>query len=81
MDQFKAQAIAGVDAKKDMYIDANDRIWEYAETAFEEYKSMDKLCELLEKNGFKVEKKGVADVATAFTWHLGQRQPGYRLFR
>ncbi len=78
MDQFKAQAIAGVDAKKDMYIDANDRIWEYAETAFEEYKSMDKLCELLEKNGFKVEKN-VADIPTAFsgTWGSGSPVIGF----
>jgi aminobenzoyl-glutamate utilization protein B len=61
-----------------MYIDANDRIWEYAETAFEEFKSMDKLCELLEKNGFKVEKN-VADIPTAFsgTWGSGSPVIGF----
>ena len=74
MDPIKAKALEGVDAKKDIYADANDRIWEYAETAFEEFKSMDKLCELLESNGFKVEK-GLGDIATAFKGTYGSGKP------
>ena len=74
MDLIKVKALEGVDAKQEMYIDANDRIWEYAETAFEEFKSMDKLCELLEKNGFKVEK-GVGGITTAFTGTWGSGKP------
>lgn len=34
----------------------NDRIWEYTETRFQEYKSSDLLCSVLEGEGFKVEK-------------------------
>ena len=74
MDPIKAKALAGVDAKKDIYADANDRIWEYAETAFEEYKSVDELCALLADNGFVVEK-GVGDVATAFKGTYGKGKP------
>lgn len=74
MDSLKTKALAGVDLKKDQYIDANDRIWEYAETAFEEFKSMDKLCELLGSNGFKVEK-GVGGISTAFTATYGHGKP------
>ena len=74
MDQAKMKALQAVDDKKDMFIDANDRIWEYAETAFEEFKSMDKLCEMLEKEGFKVEK-GIGDVPTAFKGTFGSGSP------
>ena len=74
MDSVKAKALAVLDERVDLFVDANDRVWEYAETAFEEFKSMDKLCELLEKNGFKVEK-GVGDVPTAFTGTWGKGKP------
>jgi aminobenzoyl-glutamate utilization protein B len=74
MEQMKKQALAGVDAKYDVYAEANDRIWEYAETAFEEFKSMETLCELLEQNGFAVEK-GIGNLATAFKGTYGSGKP------
>ncbi len=43
-----------IDQKKEVFINANDRIWEFAETAFLEYKSVELLCEGFEKEGFKV---------------------------
>ena len=62
----KAEAIRVIDEKQALLDDVNDSIWGYAETAFQEFKSMDKLCEALEQEGFKVEK-GVVDIPTAFT--------------
>ncbi len=46
-------------------LDANDKIWSYAELPYEEYRSSALLCGLLEKEGFTVET-GVAHIPTAF---------------
>ena len=70
----KAEAIRIIDEKQALLDDVNDSIWEYAETAFQEFKSMDKLCEALEQEGFKVEK-GVGDIPTAFTGTYGHGKP------
>ncbi|MBU5433337.1 M20 family metallopeptidase [Intestinimonas sp. MSJ-38] len=70
----KAEAIRVIDEKQALLDDVNDSIWEYAETAFQEFKSMDKLCEALEQEGFKVEK-GVGDIPTAFTGTYGHGKP------
>ena len=70
----KAEAICVIDEKQALLDDVNDSIWEYAETAFQEFKSMDKLCEALEQEGFKVEK-GVGDIPTAFTGTYGHGKP------
>ena len=40
-------------------------IWEYAEVGYKEEKSSKELINLLEKNGFKI-NKGVAGIPTAF---------------
>ena len=46
-------------------LDANDRIWEYAELAFREYQSAELLCEILKQEGFQVET-GLAGIPTCF---------------
>ena len=50
----------------DKILDANDRIWDYAELAFHEDKSADLLCRLLEEEGFTVQR-GLAGIPTCFT--------------
>ena len=55
-------------------IDINDSVWEYAETAFSEHKSAEKLCEVLENNGFEVER-GVGKIDTAFLARFGSGKP------
>ena len=70
----KAEAIQIIDQRQAELDDVNDSIWEYAETAFTEFKSADKLCEVLEKEGFRVERN-VADIATAFTGTYGSGRP------
>ena len=61
--EFIEQSVARREA---MILDANDKIWSYAELPYEEYKSSTLLCDILEKEGFAVEK-GVAHIPTAFT--------------
>lgn len=70
----KKEAVAIIDQKQDLLVDVNDSIWEYAETAFTEFKSAEKLCQALEQEGFTVER-GVAGIATAFTGTYGKGKP------
>lgn len=63
-----------INSKAEKLTRASDNVWEYAETAFVENKSMDELCALLESEGFKVEK-GIGDVPTAFSGTFGSGKP------
>ena len=55
-----------IDEKSAMILDANDKIWEYAELAFHETKSADLICQILEQEGFTL-TKGDAGIPTCFT--------------
>ena len=70
----KKQVHAYIRSRAQTIIDVNDSLWEYAETAFIEYKSVDKLCTVLEQEGFRIEK-GVGNVPTAFTATYGSGKP------
>ena len=70
----KKQMMEYIDQRRDVIVDVNDRIWEYAETAFVEYRSVDLLCGILEKEGFQVEK-GIANLSTAFAARFGSGKP------
>lgn len=62
--------------KSDSILEANDRIWEYAELAFREYRSAELLCEILKQEGFEVET-GLAGIPTCFrgTYSRGGKKP------
>lgn len=70
----KQRALDYIAEKKSLITRVSDNIWEAAETAFEEYKSIDYLCDALESEGFVVEKN-VADIETAFTARYGKGYP------
>lgn len=70
----KKQMYQFLDENEALYNSVSDKIWDYAETAFEEYQSMDCLCNTLEDNGFVVEK-GVGGVETAFSGTFGKSGP------
>lgn len=70
----KAEALNIITEKQAMLDDVNDSIWEFAETAFKEFKSAEKLASTLEAEGFKVER-GVAGIETAFTASFGKGKP------
>ncbi len=55
-----------IDEKAEKILDANDKIWEYAELAFHETKSAALLCKILEDEGFTL-TTGDAGIPTCFT--------------
>ena len=54
-----------IDEKSNMLIRVSDKIWEYAEIALMEHKSSKLLEDILESEGFVVEKD-IAGLSTAF---------------
>ena len=70
----KAEALKAVDRERGPVCEASDRIWDQPETAFQEFHSTDVLCELLEKEGFRVERN-LAGIATAFSGTYGSGKP------
>jgi aminobenzoyl-glutamate utilization protein B len=63
-----------IENKRDTLIRISDRIWECAETRFEEYQSAELLCQALEEEGFDVER-GVGGIQTAFIGSYGFGKP------
>jgi aminobenzoyl-glutamate utilization protein B len=73
-DPVKNDALRIIDKKSQLLIDVSDKIWEYAEIALMEDESSKLLEEVLEKEGFRVEKD-VADLPTAFVATFGSGSP------
>jgi aminobenzoyl-glutamate utilization protein B len=63
-----------IEENRDTYIGLSDKIWDYAETRFEEYQSAQTLSNALETEGFTVER-GVGGIETAFIATYGQGSP------
>lgn len=70
----KEEALRAIDREREPVCCASDRIWDNPETAFQEFKSTEILCELLEKEGFTVEKN-LAGIRTAFSGRYGHGKP------
>lgn len=70
----KKEAFLAIDREREHICAASDRVWENPETAFQEFKSTEILCELLKKEGFEVEKN-LAGIATAFSGRFGHGKP------
>lgn len=70
----KNQVYEFLEENRAVFSNVSDRVWDYAETAFQEFKSMDCISEALERFGFCVEK-GVAEVPTAFIGIWGSGYP------
>lgn len=54
--------------------DLSDRIWDFAEIRFQEYKSAAAITDVMKAEGFDV-KIGLADMETAFTASYGEGRP------
>lgn len=54
-----------IKARESLILDANQKIWNYAELPYEETKSAGLLCHILRTEGFEVEE-GVAGIPTSF---------------
>ena len=73
VDEAKKEALNWIESDTERLSDFHLKIWNYAETAYREYKSSAAYIDLLEKEGFQVEK-GSGEMPTAFlaTWSQGQ---------
>lgn len=74
MTPEKWAALVAIDNKRDIILHVADRIWEFAELSLQEYKSCALYCDVLEKEGFHVER-GIAGIETAFSARFGQGKP------
>lgn len=72
--EAKRAAVAAVDRQRDQMTQWGQRIWEYAEPAFQEFESSKLLADVLENNGFRV-TRGVAGMKTAFVAEAGSGKP------
>lgn len=70
----KKAVMQSIDAKASELTGVSDRIWSFAETAFNESQSAKVLADYAEANGFKVER-GVAEMPTAFVATYGSGSP------
>ncbi len=72
-DALKKEIIAAIDAKAKMAQIMNDMIFSFGELGFQEFQTSAYLTDLLEKNGFKIEK-GISGIPTAWmaTWGSGE---------
>ena len=70
----KTQLDEVIEQKKQLFIQASDTIWQYAELRFAETQSVELLCEILASEGFSV-KKGIAGLSTAFVASFGAGSP------
>ncbi len=74
MNKYKANALKAIDDKKELISETADSIWEFAELSMQEYKSCNLYCEILDKEGFEVEK-GICNIPTAFSASFGAGRP------
>ncbi|HVB11039.1 MAG TPA: M20 family metallopeptidase [Bacillota bacterium] len=63
-----------IEDKRPILSAAADKVWEFAETKFEEVQSAQVLIDLLEREGFQVQT-GLADMSTAFVGSYGRGGP------
>ncbi|MBN2246513.1 MAG: amidohydrolase [Candidatus Aminicenantes bacterium] len=74
LDKLKQDAVKFIDLSQERLISVSDAVWEFAEIALLEYKSSQLLADLLEEEGFRVER-GVAKLPTAFVASFGSGHP------
>jgi aminobenzoyl-glutamate utilization protein B len=70
----KQSAAQAVDARAEELVGASLRIWGFAELALKEERSAEVLADLLEQEGFEIER-GVSDMPTSFVASFGEGPP------
>jgi len=73
----KKQLVQSIEKHEANLIEISDKIWNLAETAFEEIGSAKILADYAEEQGFTVER-GVAGMPTAFVATYGSGKPVFR---
>ncbi|MCU0368204.1 MAG: amidohydrolase, partial [Cyclobacteriaceae bacterium] len=76
VEKLKAEAAQEVEKFATLGQQINDMLFSFAELGFQEYETFNYLTNLLEKQGFKLQR-GVAGVPTAWiaTWSYGNGKP------
>lgn len=74
LSSIEKQALTEVEGLYEQINNVSQVLWDYSETALKEYKSAELLIELLEKEGFTIEK-GVSGMPTAFVATYGNGSP------
>ena len=70
----KQAVISQIDTLEHLIGTLSMKLWDYSETALQEYRSAELLAETLEQEGFQVER-GVAEMPTAFVGAWGKGNP------
>mgnify|MGYP000887307419 CR=1 FL=1 len=70
----KATALTWIDEHQDTIVDLHQRVWDLAEVGLQETQTSKLLADLLEADGFRVER-GVAGMPTAFVATFGSGGP------
>ena len=73
-NQTKKNIVKSIENHEEEIIKISDKIWELAETAFNEHESSKLLSDYAEANGFTLER-GVAGMPTAFVATYGEGKP------
>lgn len=70
----KQKLYDSVDKNAEKIIALSDAIWDFSELSMQEYKSAAYYCDLLEQEGFRVERK-LCGIPTAFSGSFGSGKP------
>ena len=73
-DEYIKEISEKIDSKKDYYAEISNKIWEFAEPRFQEYRSSELLQNALKQEGFSV-KADLAGEQTAFIAEYGSGKP------
>lgn len=74
LEKLKQDAVAGVEKRAVMGQQINDMLFSFSELGFQEVESFKYLTDLLEKNGFTIEK-GISNMPTAWLAKWGSGKP------
>src|SRR5262245_4100012 len=74
IETFKAAVVEGVDARRKLSQVMNDTVFSFGELAYQEFETSKYLTDLLEQNGFTVER-GIANMPTAWVARWGSGSP------
>ncbi|MFN3381850.1 MAG: amidohydrolase, partial [Runella zeae] len=74
LEKLKQEAAAGVEKRAQLGQQINDMLFSFSELGFQEVESYRYLTDLLEKNGFTVER-GIANMPTAWLAKWGSGKP------
>src|SRR2546421_556202 len=74
VEKFKTTVVEGVEARRKLAQVMNDTVFSFGELAYQEFETSKYLTDVLEKNGFAVER-GVAGMPTAWVARWGSGRP------